>query len=249
MRISPVHDCLSRLDTAWGNLNGMPIARSIGTASNTALQLFDLSALRLVISAGETVNPEIIERWRAISKVPLLDGYGLTETLMVVLNYPPMRVKPGSMGRPLPGTDAAVFDDQNKPVKPGEPGRLMIRLPSPQAMLGYWNDPQKTGEAIDADRRARAGERRSGARVVMTGGSSPLARRVGSAAAGLGTSSQEGRVPLCRSRRFFTPSYTGGLQWESDRLQLDATNSALDADPDFRGSTSAVRVVAAIVLE
>ena len=108
----------------------------------------DLSSLRLAISAGETVNPEIIERWRARTGLKLLDGYGQTETLMTVLNYPAMAVKPGSMGRPLPGTATAVFDTANRPVAPGEAGRLMIRLPNPQMMLGYWNDAELTRAAM-----------------------------------------------------------------------------------------------------
>ncbi len=80
--------------------------------------------------------------------VALLDGYGQTETLMTVLNYPAMPVKPGSMGRPLPGTHITVLDTDNRPAKPGEAGRLMIRLPNPQLMLGYWNDPELTRAAI-----------------------------------------------------------------------------------------------------
>jgi acyl-coenzyme A synthetase/AMP-(fatty) acid ligase len=108
----------------------------------------DLSSLRLAISAGETVNPEIIERWRARTGLKLLDGYGQTETLMTVLNYPAMAVKPGSMGRPLPGTATAVFDTANRPLAPGEAGRLMIRLPNPQMMLGYWNDAELTRAAM-----------------------------------------------------------------------------------------------------
>jgi acyl-coenzyme A synthetase/AMP-(fatty) acid ligase len=112
------------------------------------VQPYDLSALRLAISAGETVNPEIIERWRSLIDVPLLDGYGLTETLMNVVNTPRMPVKPGSMGRPLPGTEIAVLDPENRPAMVGQPGRLMIRLPNPQAMIGYWNDPERSQAAI-----------------------------------------------------------------------------------------------------
>jgi acyl-coenzyme A synthetase/AMP-(fatty) acid ligase len=108
----------------------------------------DISLLRLAISAGETVNPEIIERWRALTGLKLLDGYGQTETLMTVLNYPPMPVKPGSMGRPLPGIATAVFDSHNRPVPTGEGGRLMIRLPNPQMMLGYWGDDELTRAAM-----------------------------------------------------------------------------------------------------
>src|ERR1700730_8927334 len=108
----------------------------------------DISSLRLAISAGETVNPEIIERWRALTGLKLLDGYGQTETLMTVLNSPALAVKPGAMGRPLPGTATAVLDADNRPVAPGEAGRLMIRLPNPQMMLGYWNDAELTRAAM-----------------------------------------------------------------------------------------------------
>jgi acyl-coenzyme A synthetase/AMP-(fatty) acid ligase len=114
----------------------------------------DLSALRLTVSAGETVNPEIIDRWKHLVNVPLLDGYGQTETLMTVVNYPAMVVKPGSMGRPLPGTDVAILDDENAPVELGQPGRLVIKLPNPQMMLGYWNDPELSESAIIHDAEA-----------------------------------------------------------------------------------------------
>lgn len=104
----------------------------------------DLSRLRLAVSAGETVNPEIVRRWQALTGVPLLDGYGQTETLMTVLNYPWMPVKPGSMGKPQPGVEIALLD-----------GELAIRLPNPQVMLGYWNEPERAAAAIarvgDAD--------------------------------------------------------------------------------------------------
>jgi acyl-coenzyme A synthetase/AMP-(fatty) acid ligase len=100
---------------------------------NEDMSHFDLSALRLAVSAGETVNPEIVRRWRELTGVPLLDGYGQTETLMTVLNYPFMPVKPGSMGKPLPGLEIAILE-----------GQLAIRLPNPQMMLGYWNEPERT---------------------------------------------------------------------------------------------------------
>ena len=108
----------------------------------------DLSALRLTVSAGETVNPEVVERWRDMTGIALLDGYGLTECLMVVLNYPGMPVKPGSMGKPLPGTEVLVIDDDNRPVADGESGRLVVRLPNPQLMIGYWEDPDRTASCF-----------------------------------------------------------------------------------------------------
>lgn len=107
----------------------------------------DLSALRLTVSAGETVNPEVVRRWTALAGVPLLDGYGQTETLMTVLNYPCMPVKPGAMGRPLPGTEVALLDAEGRRAAPGAAGELAIRLPNPQVMLGYWQEPEKSAAA------------------------------------------------------------------------------------------------------
>ena len=126
----------------------------------------DLSSLRLAVSAGESVNPEIIDAWKRMTGVDLLDGYGQTETLMTVLNYPGMSVKPGSMGRPLPGVEAAVIDGRGRLRTRNARGRLVIRAPNPQLMLGYWNDPEHTeaqyaeieggrwfvtGDTVDAD--------------------------------------------------------------------------------------------------
>lgn len=107
----------------------------------------DLSALRLTVSAGESVDPEVARQWTRRTGKPLLEGYGQTETLMTVLNYPAMPTKPGSMGRPLPGTDVAVIGDGNRILGPGEPGTLAIRLPNPQLMLGYWRAPELTESA------------------------------------------------------------------------------------------------------
>ena len=107
-----------------------------------------LPRLRLTVSAGETVNPEIVTAWQSRTGVPLLDGYGQTETLMTVLNYPAMNVKPGSMGKPLPGTEAAVIDAEGREVPAGETGMLALRLPNPQLMLGYWRAPELSRASI-----------------------------------------------------------------------------------------------------
>lgn len=109
---------------------------------------YDLSALRLCVSAGESVNPEVVKRWHALTGVQLLDGYGQTETLMTILNYPCMPVKPGSMGKPLPGCEFAVVDPDNNIVQDGEQGQFAMRLPNPQFMLGYWNNEQRTRDAL-----------------------------------------------------------------------------------------------------
>lgn len=109
---------------------------------------YDLSMLRLTVSAGESVNPEVLEAWSAISDGPLLDGYGQTETLMTVLNYPGMPVKPGSMGRALPGIEVGVLSGDNLVANQVGEGQLLVRLPNPQVMLSYWNDPERTAANI-----------------------------------------------------------------------------------------------------
>jgi acyl-coenzyme A synthetase/AMP-(fatty) acid ligase len=115
---------------------------------NTPAGNYDLAALRLCVSAGESVNPEIVKRWHALTGVQLLDGYGQTETLMTILNYPCMEVKPGSMGKPLPGCEFVVIDPDNRVVSNGEPGQMAMRLPNAQFMLGYWNDEKRTRDAL-----------------------------------------------------------------------------------------------------
>lgn len=108
----------------------------------------DLSALRLSVSAGESVNPEVVRRWHELTGAQLLDGYGQTETLMTVLNYPCMPVKPGSMGKPIPGTRFEILGEDGSLLGDGEEGQLAMQLPNPQFMLGYWNNPARTQEAI-----------------------------------------------------------------------------------------------------
>ena len=111
---------------------------------NEDLDTIQLPKLRLAISAGEAVNPEVARTWEAKTGVKLIEAYGQTETLMTVSNYEREPVRDGSMGRPLPGTEMAVLDDNGAILPPGESGQLAVRLPNPQLMLGYWNDPERT---------------------------------------------------------------------------------------------------------
>jgi acetyl-CoA synthetase len=106
----------------------------------------DLGALRQTISAGESVNPEVVRQWQDKTGALLLDGYGQTETLMTVVNYPALPVKPGSMGKPVPGTDVAILDEGNAIVPTGSTGRLAVKCPNPQIMLGYWKDKARTSD-------------------------------------------------------------------------------------------------------
>lgn len=110
----------------------------------------DLSRLRLAVSAGESVNPEVTRRWQDITGIPLLEAYGQTETLMTVANRLGHPAPEGSMGRALPGCRMAVLDPDDRPALPGTRGELALALPNPQLMLGYWDEPERTARAFSA---------------------------------------------------------------------------------------------------
>ncbi len=111
---------------------------------NEDISQYDLSALRWTISAGEAMNPVVAEKWRQLTGLSVGEGYGQTETLMIVLNYPAMPIKFGSMGRPSPGCDVDIVDEEGRRLPPGEEGDIAVAMPNPQMMLGYWQDDERT---------------------------------------------------------------------------------------------------------
>lgn len=113
---------------------------------NEDVKAHDLTSLRRTVSAGEAMNPVVAEAWENATGVKVAEAYGLTESLMLVLNYPSEPVKYGSMGRPLPGLDVDIVDDAGQRLGTGEEGHIALKLPSPQMMLGYWQDPTRTAE-------------------------------------------------------------------------------------------------------
>ncbi|WP_037806099.1 AMP-binding protein [Amycolatopsis sp. La24] len=99
--------------------------------------------LRVVCSSNEPLTADLIDWFTGQFGVPLLDYYGSTESYPLVGNFPGVPVKPGSMGRPLPGWDVALLDAREQPVPQGEPGEICLRARSnPQYPLGYWNRPE-----------------------------------------------------------------------------------------------------------
>jgi acetyl-CoA synthetase len=105
------------------------------------------TSLRELIGAGEPLNPEVIEQVRKAWGITIRDGFGQTETTAQVGNSPGQRVKPGSMGRPLPGYDVVLLDADDKPADEGE---ICLTLePRPLGlMVGYAGDSGKTDEAM-----------------------------------------------------------------------------------------------------
>ncbi len=118
----------------------------------TDIAEYDLHALRHCTSAGEPLNPEVIREWQdGTGGLMIYDGYGQTETTCLVANYRSLEVRPGSMGRPVPGYDVTVVDDHGQPVSAGEVGNVVVRFEPerPVGMFsGYHNNPEATEEAF-----------------------------------------------------------------------------------------------------
>jgi acetyl-CoA synthetase len=107
---------------------------------------------RIVCSAGEPLNPEAIRWFREQYGVTVLDYYGMTESYPMVANYPFMDVREGSMGKPCPGWDMQVLDEDERPVASGERGELCLRARSnPHYPLGYWNRPEDSEAAFGGE--------------------------------------------------------------------------------------------------
>jgi long-chain acyl-CoA synthetase len=125
--------------------------------NNPEFANIDLSQLRLSLGGGMAVQRAVAERWKQITKVTLIEAYGLTETspaaTMNPLDIPDYN---GAIGLPISSTEVTIRDDDGKEVAMGEPGELCIR--GPQVMKGYWNRPDETAKVIMADGFLRTGD-------------------------------------------------------------------------------------------
>ena len=109
-------------------------------------------SFRRVCSAGEPLNPEAIRWFREQYGVTVLDYYGLTESYPLVANYPFMAVREGSMGRPMPGWEVAILDEDERPVAQGERGEICLRARSnPHYPLGYWRNEEAARETFGGE--------------------------------------------------------------------------------------------------
>jgi acetyl-CoA synthetase len=107
---------------------------------------------RVVCSAGEPLNPEAIRWFRSQYDVTVLDYYGLTESYPLCGNFPWMEVREGSMGRPMPGWEVAILDEDERPLPSGERGEICLRARSnPHYPLGYWRLPDATLETFGGE--------------------------------------------------------------------------------------------------
>ena len=110
---------------------------------------YDLSTVRLAVSAAEPLPAEIFRRWKEHFGIEILDGIGSTEVLHIYISASPRRVKPGSSGQPVPGYDVRIVDSEGLDVAPGTIGDLWVRGPS--TALTYWNRSQLSRDRMQGE--------------------------------------------------------------------------------------------------
>ena len=128
-----------------------------GLMNTAGFSELDFSPLRISVGGGMAVQSAVAERWKAMTGVALLEGYGLTETAPgACMNPLHFEDYTGSVGVPMPSTDCRVVDDAGNALPVDTPGELCIR--GPQVMRGYWNRPEETAAAIDEEGWFRSGD-------------------------------------------------------------------------------------------
>lgn len=106
----------------------------------------DTSSLRLCVSAGEALPPEIFKQWKAQTGCEIVDGIGSTEALHIFISNRPGDVKEGASGSLVPGYEARIVNDDGDEVSPAQTGHLLIRGDS--ITPGYWNRPEQNREKM-----------------------------------------------------------------------------------------------------
>jgi benzoate-CoA ligase family protein len=117
---------------------------------------FDLSSIRLAVSAGEALPPALYERFKQRFGVDIIDGIGSTEALHMFISNRPGAIRPGSSGLIVPGYEARLLDESGQPTPPGEIGNLWISGDS--VCASYWNQHEKTKATIEG-RWIRTGDK------------------------------------------------------------------------------------------
>jgi long-chain acyl-CoA synthetase len=105
----------------------------------------DLTSMRGWLSGGDTVPVSLQQHWKRLSDCPLIEGYGMSESIVIAFN-PYSDNRPGSFGVPATNVEVRALDFDGTPVADGDIGELAVR--SPANFVGYWNDPEATKQTV-----------------------------------------------------------------------------------------------------
>ena len=126
-------------------------------AEDPDFQKLDFSSLRIANGGGMAVQQAVAEKWLRLTGVPIIEGYGLSETSPVATCNPiQAREYNGTIGLPFPNTEIAILDDAGQPVPLGQAGEIAIR--GPQVMAGYWQRPDETAKVMTPDGFFKSGD-------------------------------------------------------------------------------------------
>ncbi|SEQ08827.1 acetate--CoA ligase [Piscibacillus halophilus] len=118
--------------------------RKLMSAGEEVAKKYDLSSVRHILSVGEPLNPEVIHWGLKAFDRRIHDTWWMTETgAQLICNYPSMDIRPGSMGKPIPGVVASIVDDQGNELPPNRMGNLAIKKGWPSMMRAIWKRPEK----------------------------------------------------------------------------------------------------------
>jgi acetyl-CoA synthetase len=122
------------------------------SAGDEVVKKYDLSNLRHMLSVGEPLNPEVVRWGKKVFDLRIHDTWWMTETgAQVICNYPSMEVRPGSMGKPIPGIKAAIIDDKGNELPPNRMGNLAIQKGWPSMMRAVWKNEEKYNSYFEID--------------------------------------------------------------------------------------------------
>src|SRR5574344_851110 len=117
------------------------------------LKKYDLSSLKYAVTAGEALNPEVYNKFYELTGLKMHEAYGQTECTVLLGNFPGMKIKAGSMGKPAPGYNVSIVKDDGTPCKAGETGEIVINLDKGRPFglfAGYYHDVSLTAAAFDS---------------------------------------------------------------------------------------------------
>lgn len=125
--------------------------------NNPDFAKLDFSSLRICLGGGMAVQQAVNEKWLQLTGCLIIEGYGLSETSPTVTsNLSDITEFSGAIGLPISSTEIVILGDDDQPVPFGQPGEIAIR--GPQVMVGYWNRPDETAQAMTSDGFFRSGD-------------------------------------------------------------------------------------------